>query len=144
MDITVTFQEGRWVTDPNPAIVAIGTKVRWIVRAPRSEIQRLRWTIKFAARSPFHGDSQSLNLETNNTHLGRNGANLFREFVQRLRDLGLTEDALVDHRGTTPAQPTEEPGQYKYDLRVENAENDELVGGEDPVLIVIRPFTIWF
>ena len=138
MDITITFQEGEWVTEPNPAIVVIGTKVRWIFRAPKINIRHLRWTVKFLEKSPFQ-DRSSFTIETNNTYLGQRLTSLRQDFARFLDELGMTEEEAVDHRGTTPPVPVELPDDYKYSLEVKDADTEEPIGEEDPRLIVVPP-----
>ncbi len=136
MDITVTFQNGKWVTDPNPAIVLVGTKIRWIIRAPKSEVQKLRWSILFRQGSPF--SDQQFIVETRNTELQSGDRQISREVKELLDDLAVTEEVLFDHRGTTQPTDAKEAGNYKYDLRVENADTEEIVGEDDPFLFVLR------
>ena len=143
MDITITYHEGRWKTDPNPAIVMVGTRVRWIIRAPTSQWRRLRWVIRFGQFSPF-GDQHELVVETNNTGLGGADNGRTRELSRLFEDLRITEELSFDHRGVTEAVTTESPGQFKYDLLVADTETDELLDEEDPILVVLRgPFQVW-
>ena len=58
--------------------------------------------------------------------------------LEFLRQLNLDEDAELNHRGVTEAQPADSPGEYKYDLIVENAVTGERIGDDDPWLIVVR------
>jgi hypothetical protein len=134
MDITVTFHNGRWVTDPNPAIVAVGTRVRWIFRATELQNRTLLWEIHFRFDEPFGPDRETLRVKTevvDRRQRGDRGDDI-------LRRLDLSEDAAVNHRGVTEAQPADRPGDYKYDLRVRDAESGEAIGDDDPWLVVVR------
>ena len=143
MNITITFQDGRWKTDPNPAIVPVGSRVRWIIRAPKSQFPKLRWLIKFGTVSPF-ADRHELVIETRYTGLGGDRQGRMRELMHLLEDLDIVEEIMVDHRGASEEVSAENPGDYKYDLRVENAETGEAIGHEDPLLFVLRgPFRVW-
>jgi hypothetical protein len=134
MDIVVTFMNGRWVTDPNPAIVSVGTDVRWIFRAPRQENRTLLWKVEFTARLPF--GEEHATLETMTRFSDRSG--LATPDIEHLRRLGLDEDAELNHRGATKSQPASQPGEFKYDLIVQDAITGERIGDDDPWLIVVR------
>jgi hypothetical protein len=135
MDITVTFQDGKWVTEPDPAIVLLGTRIRWIVRSPRSDFARLRWTIDFVKHSPFRSD-QRLTVVTTNTGLGEIRGNIAPFLIPALEALGLTEEALVNHVGTTKPVSADEPGSFKYDLHLQDEETEAGLGDDDPRLFV--------
>ena len=143
MDITVTFRNGQWVTDPSPAIVAVGTRVRWIFRAPEEETRALLWKVSFQARLPFGEQYATLEVKTQLADR-RQRANRDLEF---LRQLSLNEDAELYHRGVTVAQSAERPGEFKYDLIVQDAATGERIGDDDPWLIVVRvvmrPFDVY-
>jgi hypothetical protein len=134
MDITVTFENGRWVTDPNPAIVAVGTRVRWIVRATEQQTRTLLWEIDFGIGAPFGPDSEILRVKTQVVDRHERG----ERDQDILRQLDLEEDAAVSHRGVTAPQPADHPGDYKYDLRVRDAETKEVIGEDDPWIVVVR------
>jgi hypothetical protein len=134
MDITVTFQNGHWVTDPNPAIVAVGTHVRWIVRATELQTRTLLWEIDFRIRAPFGPESRTLKVKTQ--VVDRRERDGIEEDI--LRRLDLEGDAAFDHRGVTPALPADHPGDYKYDLRVRDAETEKVIGEDDPWIVVVR------
>jgi hypothetical protein len=116
MDITITFQEGKWFTDPNPAFVVPGTPIRWIVRLPRTETAELRWIIDFRGNAPFRIEEGRLIVLTTNTGLGRALVQMSKAVALSLNQLGISEEILVDHRGQTPPATAEKPGEYKYDL----------------------------
>ena len=140
MNITVTFQNGLWVTDPSPAIVAIKTEVRWILRAPELANRLLRWEIRFAKSFPFGSDFRSLVVTTQRVSpLDRQ----MRSSAQNLFDsLYLSDDVLVDHRGATKAHSADLAGDYKYDLSVRDAETNEAIGNDDPWLYVVTSIVL--
>jgi hypothetical protein len=143
MDITVTFKNGRWVTDPNPAIVAVGTSVRWILRAPEQETRALLWKVSFRHPLPFGDDYEALEVKTELVDR-RHRAHLDLELVLRLN---LEEDAELNHRGVTEAVSADRTGEFKYDLLVQDAVTEERIGNDDPWLIVVRgvlrPFDLY-
>lgn len=135
MNIIVTFQNGKWVTDPSPAIVAINTEVRWVLRAPEMANRLLRWEIHFAENVPFGNDFRSLVVATQRVSPADRQT---RASAQNLFDSPyFVDDALVDHRGATEAHTADRPGEYKYDLSVRDAETDEAIGDDDPWLYVV-------
>jgi hypothetical protein len=133
MDITITFENGRWTTDPNPAIVLVGTKVRFVVRTKRSPTKKLEWAIDFKSKSPFK-ETAIWRIKTENSNLGHENSLQRRDLRGVLNDPASRDDIEYDHRGASAPAETTEPGDYKYDLRVENAANGETVGTEDPNL----------
>lgn len=139
MDITVTFENGRWVTDPDPAIVAVGTLVRWVLRAPELNMpERLLWQVHFRERRPFGQESRTLEVTTQLID-----PRAFRETSgDVLGSLSLSEDVAFAHRGVTQPQLAERPGDYKYDLSVQDASTGEQIGDDDPMLFVVRGFAL--
>lgn len=67
--------------------------------------------------------------------------------MDALQKLNLGEDAAVTHRGVTESHSANRPGDFKYDLSVEDAATGERIGEDDPWLIVvrgvIRPFDLY-
>jgi hypothetical protein len=139
MDINVTFENGKWITDPQFAIVMRGTKVRWIFRAPTLEVESLRWQVKFHRRKPFEGREDNLAVNTRNTYFGSRRGEQFYNYFTAIEQLGYGEELLVNHRGMTPLISADEPGDYKYDLRVADAKTERSLGDEDPWLFVVSP-----
>jgi hypothetical protein len=134
MDITVTFDNGRWITDPSPALVAVGTRVRWILRAPEIQTQLLLWKVHFKDSLPFGENYQILEVKTQFSGARQRRA-MDREILQ---SLGLSEDTGFNHRGVTQYHSAEKPGEYKYDLSVQDAATGERIGDDDPFLYVLR------
>jgi hypothetical protein len=139
MDITVTFEKGRWITDPQMAIVMRGTKVRWIFRAPTLETENLQWLVKFQGRKPFDGSEDKLAVYTKNTEFGIGKGEQFYHYLTAVEQLGFEEELRVNHRGATKPVSMDEPGDYKYDLRVIDHKTGDLIGDEDPWLFVVSP-----
>jgi hypothetical protein len=133
MDITVTFQDERWFTDPSPAIVAVGTRVRWVLLAPKQRSRALLWKVHFGENLPFGEDHRTLEVETQYVDV-RQQADIDQEILRRLN---LPENAAVIHRGVTETNFAERPGDFKYDLSVQDAITGERIGDDDPWLIVI-------
>jgi hypothetical protein len=137
MDVTITFENGRWRVDPDPAIVVAGTKVRFVVRTKRSNIRSLDWIIDFKGRSPFIGNT-TWRIKTRDSHFGDESSAQSRDLRGVINEPASRDDIAYDHRGASAPAGAAEPGDYKYDLRVENAANGETIGQEDPILIVLR------
>jgi hypothetical protein len=133
MDIKVTYHSGRWVTDPSPAIVVVGTRVRWIFRTPGLPDRSLLWKVTFGGRLPFGREHAVLKVQTRREEY-RERVNYDEQTLQRLE---LPQDANVIHRGETETQPAERAGQFKYDLSVSDAMSGELIGDDDPWLVVV-------
>jgi hypothetical protein len=134
MDITVTFQNAHWDTDPSPAIVAINTRVRWILRAPDLQTRTLLWRVHFRQRSPFGEAVRTLEATTRYNEIRQR-----REIDEEvLRSLDFLEDGVFAHRGATQSHVAERPGDYKYDLSVQDASTGEPIGDDDPMLYVVR------
>jgi hypothetical protein len=56
--------------------------------------------------------------------------------AERIYKLTGTPEIIADHQAATDALRADEPGDYKYGVRVEDAESGEVIGDDDPVLIV--------
>jgi hypothetical protein len=139
MDITVTFEKGHWITDPQMAIVMRGTKVRWIFRAPLLETPRLQWMVKFQGYKPLDIQEDKLAVYTKNTSFGTGKGEQFYHYLTSVEQLGYAEELRVNHRGVTPPVSMDQPGDYKYDVRVIDHDSGELIGEEDPWLFVVSP-----
>jgi hypothetical protein len=139
MDITITFHNGRWLTDPNPAIVVVGTGVRWIFQAPVLQTSALLWKVHFAQRMPFGENFRTLEVNTQRAEPSQP-----REIVaETLASFELPEYLAFQHRGTTRSHVADDPGDYKYDLSIENASSGELLGEDDPTLYVVRGIIVY-
>ncbi len=131
MNITVTFQDGKWLVQPDPAIVTVGEKVAWLVRWPRSTTNVVRWAIYF---TPFRY-RHALVATTRNSHLGTILARN-HSLEQGLKKEGANLDDMTDHYGIIgPVTPTD-PGEYKYGINAADAETEKEIGDDDPKLIV--------
>lgn len=136
MDIVVRFENGDWRIEPDPASVTVGTAVTWLLRSPRSNYTRLRWTVYFAHGTPFSSDEGPFCVTTVNTKLGT-VLTQDASVLDSVKNAGVGLDHVVDHEGAIgPVAPTE-PGQYKYGIKVENAETDEEVADDDPQLVIL-------
>jgi len=152
MEINITFRDGEWLIQPDPATVKVGESITWIVRAERSAVRRLRWTIYFDHGVPFLerpwmvipmdpvplNASLRLSLSTITLNTGMSSI-LERDsgLARRLQSLTQEGQAIPDHGGATEPITTERPGTYKYGVKLENVENGELLGDDDPTLFVV-------
>lgn len=134
MDIVVTYHDGKWVTDPSPAIVLVGTRIRWVFRTPDLEGRSLQWSIIFKENKPFGDEVENLVVKTNT--LERQGRETYDD--ETLRQLDLPPGTKDAHRGETEVRPAGRPGEFKYDLRLQDARNQRVIGDDDPWLIVIK------
>jgi hypothetical protein len=133
VDITIVFKDGKWTVHPDPATVKVGTPITWLVRMRSSLVPLLRWIVYFDHGSPFKFNR--LRVATRNTELG---TALIRDGGARdaLKNAGVSTDEIADHDGVIGPISPEEPGDYKYGVRLENAETGERMGDDDPRLIV--------
>lgn len=138
MDITVTFNNGRWFTNPDPAIVRVGTKVRWIVQASELTNRNLVWKVSFKSAPPFGEEFAVLKVCTEPRERHRRGNS--EADGRQMPVFG--DNAVVLHRGATESHTAERHGNFKYDLSVEDASSGERIGEDDPMLIVVRRITI--
>jgi hypothetical protein len=146
MEITVTFDNGKLRTVPDPAIVSVGTPITWLCRSPRLTVPLARWMVYFNRGSPLHlqrGDPlpalTQIRVTTRNTHLGTIISRA-PQILNLLKDAGVETDDVVDHSGVAGPVFADEQGDYKYGVRIESAsaEKDELLDDDDPRLIVER------
>ena len=138
MEITVEFRRGQWKVLPDPAVVARNELVQWVVVADILPVQRLRWTIYFRQFPP------ELFVPWPNGGL-RVQPQFGPEAIIRTTTLSMgfgslptseRPEPVVNHQGITEPIAVGDPGDYKYGIRVENPENNEVLGDEDPLLIV--------
>lgn len=108
---------------PEVAVIPRGTPVQWLVRNDYGHryllhrYPRLFWEIYFVGRSPFPRFSGLLRIRTSSDS---------------------PEDSNASHNGSTEPLIAEEEGEFKYGIRVIDAETKELISDEDPWLIVGR------
>ena len=156
MIIAVTFQDNRWTIAPDPAVVSVGEPIMWIVRWAHSDFSTLRWFTyfehgaPFAARMLLMGPGSAISEEpfgfertirlgvtTRNTRLGTI-LNRIPNLASMLQREGATVVDIADHQGVVGPVRAEEPGEYKYGVRVLDGDTGEPLGDDDPRLIV-RP-----
>jgi hypothetical protein len=135
-NINITFEEGKWEVSPDPAHVKVGELFTWTVQVPRSRFELLRWELHFDRGTPF-GEINDFKTSTRNSHLGTIVDSNSR-LQHALRDAGADLDVIVDHGGIVGPVLAEQPGDYKYGVRLENAETEEELEDYDPRLIVSR------
>ena len=135
MDINVTYIDGKWITDPNPAIVTVGTRIRWVFRSVRLSVDTLAWRVRFGEYAPF-GD-RVRELQAKSVHLRVRTRDNRRLIETLFQVIGLNTEFLSDHITATEEFTAEQPGEYKYDLEVSDAESEEILGDEDPYLYVL-------
>jgi hypothetical protein len=115
IEITVTFDHGGLVFSPDPAIVRRGEAVSWRFQASTLPASPLQWTVYFNKGSPFHAQDHS--------HI--------HQFTARTPSVGRQQIA------TSQAMSADDPGEYKYGVRVVDAINQTTLGDDDPWLIVL-------
>jgi hypothetical protein len=121
-----TFGE-QLIVRPDPAIVSIGEDIAWALffDGPEQSFGRgrhwdvpLQWRIYFSSANPFGDRSRGVWTQT----------------TARLQP----DDNTRAPRGILAAAPAQEPGDYKYGVRISNARTGERLSDDDPLLIV-RP-----
>lgn len=110
MEVWVSLVGGKFTILPDPARVSVGTPVTWRFQTNGLTNPLVRWTVSFPTHSPF---KSSLKEFTTTTQLSGG-----------------------QHAGATGAMAPDSPGDYKYDVRVEDARTQTQLGNDDPHLIV--------
>jgi hypothetical protein len=110
MEIWVTLDGAKFTISPDPATVKVGTPVIWRFLANQLAPERIRWTAYFHHGSPFR--------------------------LQPIEFTTTTQLSSGQHAGATGAAVPEDPKDYKYGVRAENAQTQFKLGDEDPTLIV--------
>lgn len=120
MEIWIEFNDGKMRFSPDPAVVQLGTSVKWRFRGENLMSRSIRWTIYFPDGNPLisTGIHRGLSLSgrdiVTNTRLTRNG----------------------QHVGNSLRFKANQPGVFKYGVHVFDLNEEEALGDEDPVLIV--------
>ena len=149
MEIRVEFRRGEWRIRPDPAEVTRNEPITWVFEIESSPVRRLRWTIYFESLVPrLRGPgtlfplvyvplirgAAVLQATSQNTGFSQFSPG-DRSVIENLPSYQ-NREPIIDHRAITEPIAVEDPGDYKYGIRVENAENNEMIGDEDPRLIV--------
>jgi hypothetical protein len=111
MEIKVTFDHGRLTFSPDPAIVRRGTLVSWRFQTNELPFPQLQWVVYFNKGSPFRDQGD--------------------QFITDTPVFG------GKHIVTSPEMSADDPGDYKYGVRVVNSANQHELGDDDPRLIVV-------
>jgi hypothetical protein len=114
MTIVVVFNGSRFFIEPNPAVVASGSPLDWLLYYDGHQTLRIRWTLSFPSGSPFKATMLSAIASAPPLTVPRPS--------EAKIDAGLP---MTD-------------GCYKYDVEVEDASTGNKLGKDDPYLIV-RP-----
>jgi hypothetical protein len=109
MEIWVIFDGTQWTFTPNPATAKSGTPVAWRFQAKGILVPQINWTVYFDHGSPFVGAKQ---FTTTTIQSGG------------------------QHTGATGQAPADIPGEYKYGVRAEDSSSKNVLGDDDPHLIV--------
>lgn len=113
MEIWVEFDSGKFRTSPDPAIVPRGAPIMWRFRADNlTETARIRWIVYFEHGNPF-GDKSPRFIGT------------------------LSGQAARQHSAATGIAFADNPGDYKYGVRAEDALNGQRLGDDDPMIVVL-------
>jgi hypothetical protein len=119
MEIWVEFANGKLSVSPETVRIPRGTSVTWRFRAEDPNYRGLRWTIYFRESHPF--------------------ARPFDPGICGPFALNISVDTLPrdgQHAGASPAVSADEPGHYKYGVRLDDPAEGQELGDEDPYLIV--------
>jgi hypothetical protein len=113
MEIWVEFNSGKFRTSPDPAIVPRGTPIVWRFRADNAaETARIRWMVYFDRGTPF-GDKSPPFATT------------------------LSGQVAGQHSAATTIAFADNPGDYKYGVRAEDASSGKQLGDDDPMIVVL-------
>ena len=110
MEIWVSFDFGKFTVTPDPATVKAGTPLIWRFRSNLAVQDRVRWTVYFYHGSPFRFEPKEISTTT--------------------------QSAAGQHAGATGTMVPDDPGDYKYGVRAEDAFKQNILGDDDPRLIV--------
>ena len=101
---------------PEMAVVPRGSQVQWLVRNfwPL-QYRELLWAFHFRNRCPFRNFDGNFHISTTQEPMSPENAN---------------------HQGSTEPLIAEDEGEFKYDIRVTDAESKQVISDEDPVLFV--------
>jgi len=116
MRITVVFNGSKFFVEPNPAVVASGSPVEWLLYYDGVQARQVRWILAFPSGSPFAGSPSKFDTVAPPPDPAAGGPS----------------EANID-----PGPPIRD-GFYKYEIRVEDATTGKDLGNDDPYLI-IRP-----
>lgn len=125
MEIWVEFTDKQWRFSPDPAVVPSGTLLQWRFRVDHTKAKRLRWTVYFDDGHPF---SSKLDFAT------RTQPDLIRR-IKFSNETSVAPDG--QHVGVSEAVVADEPGYYKYGVRLHDVDEDTELGDEDPRLVVL-------
>jgi hypothetical protein len=134
MLITFLFdaRTGRLTIHPDPAKVVVHEVVVWALLCTGTMNKRLRWEIDFRSPvgSPFRARLSPIHpFPTQQRHFDR-------ETDEHLPyPIGSNSD--VTHDGTIGPVAPDDPGDYKYDVRVADAQTNQTLADDDPFLQVI-------
>ncbi|HWX42707.1 MAG TPA: hypothetical protein VN345_16260 [Blastocatellia bacterium] len=115
MRISIVFNSPGFSISPDPAFVTLGDSVEWDLSCSLADVPGLLWTVYLSHGSPF-GHAQST----------------FSTLTQRTQPRGI---AL---RGVLGPEVTVTDGDYKYGIRVADPNSLQVLGDDDPWLIVRR------
>lgn len=121
MEIWVEFKDNDWRISPDPVEVHSGTLVQWRFKADSVSAKHLRWTVYFETGNPFR-----FSRDTTAHIIGR------LEFASETLS---SPDG--QHVGVSTTVTADKPGHYKYGVRLEDVDEEEELGDEDPKLIVL-------
>ncbi len=119
MEIWVEFAKGKLSISPETAKIRRGTSVNWRFRTEDPTYRGLRWTIYFRESHPF---ARPLAI------------GIIGPFALDISVDTLPRDG--QHTGASPAASADEPGHYKYGVRLDDPTEGQELGEEDPYLIV--------
>lgn len=119
MEIWVEFRKGRLSVSPETAKIVRGSSVTWRFRTEDVLNHSLRWTVYFPSGHPFSRPSKV-------------GAFKGTEFNISID----TEVQDGQHVGASTPGSVQDRGHYKYGVRLQNPNDNQELGDEDPYLIV--------
>ena len=121
MIINITGRLGETKAEPERAIIEVGEPVQWAVRVAggRRWIPSVLWEVYFEKESPFRERTWRVSSE-----LKEPGRRRWRDKRKAV------------HVATIEAGEAHEPGEYKYGVRAFAGSTQELLGDDDPYIVV--------
>ena len=119
MDVQIIFDGRYWKTSPDPVEVKVGEPLRWMISGVNCPFPHLRWTIYFYKGAPFAPWQTA-----------------FATLTHAVDKEGKLTEQGGDHKGEIKSPESQNPGEFKYGVKVENADDGVTLGDDDPKLIV--------
>jgi hypothetical protein len=105
----------RLIIEPDPAYAHVGSKVEWRLSFDKNYPHPIEWVVYFGHATPFK-----------------------EKEWKAVTGLQTVPPSPAGHEGSIAAGTADESGEYKYGVRIVNANTGEALSDDDPILIVTR------